>query len=294
MEVRQLRYLVAVHLSGSMSRAADELYVSQPAVSRQIAELERECGIALFDRTPTGVVATSAGVAMFRQARAVLQLVDSSVDVVRAVGPVTETVELGLAPGLPSDWIAGFITRVGDDLPGASLALMDATSSEQFRLLRAGRLDIAIAHQRPPTDLAGRLLRTEPFGVSLAPGKPWEGRTSMRVADLDGMDVLAHARDQVSAAHDHLVAATELSGARPRWHFLAYTENASACALATGATASVQTRTSAKRLLPDWRWVPLIDPTVEMETWIVKQPTNRAVVEAMFRSVSAFAHAAPE
>lgn len=272
---------MAVYSNGSISRAAEQLFLSQPALSRQIAALEVECGVRLFDRQPTGTVPTAAGTAMFRQARAVVQLTDSIPDLVRSAGPVPETVDLGLAPGLPPQWIAELVTEVRRSVPTASLVLMDATTSEQIRLLRDGRLDIGITHQAPPPGLVGWLLRTEPFGVALAPEDRWKGKTGIRGVDLDGVDVLAHARDQVSDLHDRLVVATQLTGARPRWHFRAYTENASACALATGSIASVQTRTSALRLLPEWKWVPLVDPAIEMETWIIKQPSNRAVVDAV-------------
>lgn len=284
METRQLRSFIAVYLSGSISRAAEQLFLSQPALSRQIAALEVECGVRFFDRGSTGTVPTAAGTAMFRQARAVVQLTDSIADIVRTAGPVQETVNVGLAPGLPPQWIAELVADVHRHVPTASLVLMDATSSAQVRLLRDGRLDIAITHQGPPPGLVGKLVRTEPFGVALAPQERWIGMTEIRGADLDGVDVLSHARDQVSALHDRLVVATELTGARPRWHFRAYTENAAACALATGAIASVQTRTSALRLLPDWRWVPLVDPAIEMETWIIKQSANRAVVDAVVRA----------
>jgi DNA-binding transcriptional LysR family regulator len=69
MELRQLRYFVAVYTQGSFSRAALGLFVTQPALSRQIRELEKECDAALFERVPSGVIPTAAGRVLFRQAR---------------------------------------------------------------------------------------------------------------------------------------------------------------------------------------------------------------------------------
>lgn len=289
MELRQLRSFSVAYTAGSMTRAAEQLFLSQPALSRQIALLERECGARLLERGPAGVSPTPAGVALFRQARAILQLADAAPEVARDAGPSRESIEVGLAPGLPPEWIAQLIAAVMDQVSTATLLITDATSGEQLRMLRDGRLDLAVIHQVPPQGLDGTRLRVDEFGVALAPHAGWGPLKVARPADLDGVRLLAHARDQVSPTHDRLVNAIELAGARPLWQFSAYTENASACALATGAAASVQTRFSAGRLLPDWRWVPLVRPTVEMETWLVMSPFRR---ETAHRVASVIAAAA--
>lgn len=266
-------------MCGSISKAADQLFLSQPALSRQIIELEREFGVALFERRPSGVVATPAGVAMFRHAKTVLQLIDSSAEIAMTAGPVRETVDVGLAPGLPPNWIVGLVQGVHRDVQDALLKLTDAASSQQVRFVRDGRLDVAIIHGAPPPDLEGRLLRSDPFGVAIAPNRSFEAGRSIRWTELDGVDVLTHSRDQVSATHDQLAAAAAISDTHPLWQFANYTENATACALASGATVSLLTQSSASRLHPGWRWLPLVGPPVELETWLVRMLTNRAIVK---------------
>lgn len=292
MELRQLRYFSIAYTTGSISRAAEQLFLSQPALSRQIALLERECGARLLERGSAGVSPTAAGAALFHHARAILQLADAVPEVVRDAGPSREVIEVGLAPGLPSEWIVQLIAAVMGQVSTATLLITDATSGEQLRMLREGRLDLAVIHQVPPQGLDGTRLRVDEFGIALAPHVEWGQLEAARPADLDGVRLLAHSRDQVSPTHDRLVTSIELAGARPLWQFSAYTENASACALATGSTASVQTRFSASRLLPDWRWVPLIQPTIEMETWLVMSPSRRETTERV-ASVIAAAAAVP-
>src|SRR5215216_4687359 len=74
MEIRQLIYFSTTFRQGSVTRAAEELMISQPALSRQIRRFEREIGTPLFERVPTGVTATAAGVALYRHALAILDL----------------------------------------------------------------------------------------------------------------------------------------------------------------------------------------------------------------------------
>lgn len=297
MELRQLRYFTIAYLHGSISRAADALFLSQPALSRQIAELERELGVPLFERRPTGVSPTLAGIAMFRHAKVVLQLVDSSVEVARTAGPTRQVVEVGLAPGLPDTWVTGLVNHIRDSVEEVALTLADTASMQQFRRLRDGSLDLAIAHQTPPPGLVGNLLRKDPFGVAVAATQSIAVGPSIRWSTLDGVAVLVHSRDQVSATHDQLRDAAEVSGAHPTWRFANFTENASACALAAGAEAALLTRSSATRLLPGWAWRVLVNPSVELETWLARRSSDRAVVDDVARAIISFAElhrSAPE
>jgi LysR family nitrogen assimilation transcriptional regulator len=86
MELRQLRYFVAVVDCGSLSRAASMVHIVQSALSQQMAQLEDELGVQLLQRSVRGVVATDAGLAFYRHAQQVLRLISDSRDVVRAAG----------------------------------------------------------------------------------------------------------------------------------------------------------------------------------------------------------------
>lgn len=289
MELRQLRYFAAVYTQGSFSRAAPGLFVTQPALSRQIRELEKECGVALFERVPSGVIPTAAGRVLFRQAREVLALADSIPDATRAAGPAPESVVIGLAPGLPPEWIGEILTAVGESVPRAAIEFLDAVSADQLRMIREGRLDVALAHQGPAPGQVGIRVRGDELGVAIPAADPLgHGRQAMRLADLDGVVVLAHARDQTSASHDQLVLAAGRLGISPAWRFATYTENAWACARAGGARAAVMTVTSASRLLPGWRWLPLTEPSIMMETFAVRQASGRQCVRDVTDAIADF------
>src|SRR4030081_114231 len=98
-ELRHLRYFVAVAQMENVSRAALKLHVSQPAVSRQIRDLEDELGVQLFERTGKAVSLTDAGRVFLREARAVLERTDEAVKNVRAFAQTGETeLHVGYSP----------------------------------------------------------------------------------------------------------------------------------------------------------------------------------------------------
>ncbi|KAA9155280.1 LysR family transcriptional regulator [Amycolatopsis acidicola] len=278
MELRQLRYFVAIFEHRSVSRAAEHLRISQPALTRQLHQLERQLGTVLFERVTTGVVPTPGALALHEHATAVLRLADASREVVRSAGPAREIVRTGLPPGMSTSWLDAKLRALKDKVPSAAIAFTDASSIEQLRMLRAGHLDLALVHQRPPDQVAGRLLYDQPFGLAMRPGHPLAGRTRFGVADLDELRVLAHSRDQVTTEHDQISAAARALGLHPDWVFAWFTENALACATASEADAVLLTEPSAKRLLPEWPWAPLTDPGFALPTWLARQAQVRTVV----------------
>ncbi|MGW5386235.1 LysR family transcriptional regulator [Nocardia sp. NPDC003963] len=286
-ELRQLRYFVEVFDRGSLSSAAKALLISQPALTRQIQQLERECGVPLFERVPAGIVPTPAGTALYQHVLTILRYADTAKDAARDAGPVREIVQIGLAPGLPPTWLEQLIDTVRAAVPQAYLSLTDAISTVQLQQLRAGRLDIAFVHEPPTGDLVRHRVLEEPFGLVVDPrlDAGFSG-TTCPLRALDGMDVLAHARDQVPIGHDRLVSAAHEAGIAPRWHFANYTENARACLRATGASAAILSRTTAGRLLPGWEWRRLVDPPITMQTWIVRQPVVRSIVTAVADTIA--------
>ncbi|OZC87753.1 LysR family transcriptional regulator [Rhodococcus sp. 05-340-1] len=281
MELRQLRYFVEAFDRGSLSAAAKSLVVSQPALTRQLQLLERECGVALFERVPTGLLPTRSGTALYQHVVTMLRYADSARDAAREAGPVRETVEIGLAPGLALPWLDNWINAVHLRHPEVYLSLSDSSSNTHLHRIRSGHLDIAFLHEPPPQDLYQQLVLEDDFGVVMA-GDPLTTGTddTFELRELDALDVLVHSREQVPIGHDQLVAAAHQVGANPRWHYANYTENAHACMRATGATAAIMAQVSADRLLPGWTWRRLVNPSLVMHTWLVRQNVvRRAVVD---------------
>src|ERR1700753_1295479 len=132
MELRHLRYFKAVFEARSISRAAELLLISQPALTRQIRLLEHELGTPLFDRVAVGVRPTAAAIALHSHALTMLRLADAPPEVARSAGPVGEQVEIGLPPGVPPRWLRATLNRLRTEVPEAVLTFADAGSVDQL------------------------------------------------------------------------------------------------------------------------------------------------------------------
>lgn len=278
MEVRELRYFVAVFRYGSLTRAAEALHVTQPALSRALRELERRCGVALFDRTPVGMEPTAAARALFPHAKTTLRLADDAEEVARSGAATRDMVEVGLAPGLDSEWLDGLLNVIERDAPEVAISIVDMVSTHQVRNLRQGQLDLGLVHESFLPGLAGEAIRREPLGIAVPPGSPFTSAEPLPLQRLDGVRILAHSRSQVSATYDRLLAATRRLSVQPQWQFGEYTENARAAARAARAHGALMTRSTTRRLMPGWAWRQIVQPDVEIETFLVHAPEPRRVV----------------
>ncbi|WP_426404909.1 LysR substrate-binding domain-containing protein [Streptomyces sp. R-07] len=184
MELRTLRYFVAVAEELHFGRAATRLHMSQPPLSRAIKQLEAEAGALLFARSPSGVTLTPVGMVLLDEARALLEHADRvRVRVSAAAGVATITVGIlgdGTDPGV-SRLAAAYRRRH----PGVDIRIRDTDLTDPTCGLRAGLVDIALT--RAPFDetaLTVRALRTDPVGVVLRADDPLARRRSLRLAEL--------------------------------------------------------------------------------------------------------------
>ena len=145
MELRQLRYFVAIAKHGSFSRAAQFIYVAQSALSYQIAQLEESLGMRLFHRLARGVTLTEAGIAFLPQAVSILrQADDAKASLHSMVGHPTGKVTFGLSPSVCSVLALALLKTVREKLPGVSLELTEELTGTLAHHLQTGELDLAI------------------------------------------------------------------------------------------------------------------------------------------------------
>jgi len=187
LEVRQLRYFVAVAEELHFGRAAERLGMAQPPLSRAIRELERQLGVRLLDRTTRQVTLTPAGAVLLKDAHTVLDAVTAADRRVRHAGQPSPSLRLALK----ADYDAGLLPRIiaayERDDAAVPVELMMCGRGEQDKALREGRADVALV----PTPFDDRgldheVLLTEPRVVALAADDPLAARTHLRLADTEG------------------------------------------------------------------------------------------------------------
>jgi DNA-binding transcriptional LysR family regulator len=170
MELRHLRYFVAVAEEESVTRAAARLHVSQPPLSRQIRDLEDELGVALFDHGPKALRLTEAGRVFLEEARAAVERVDEAVQTVKAVGSgQVGEIHVGYAPSLTVELLPRALRFFHEENPGVRVQLYDMSTREMLRGLRDAKLDIALLIEVLPKVLTGIVFKElRRYGVWLA------------------------------------------------------------------------------------------------------------------------------
>jgi DNA-binding transcriptional LysR family regulator len=207
MELRHLRYFVAIAEERSFTRAAERLWIAQPGLSTQIRRLEAELGVQLFDRHTRGVDLTSAGELLLERARAVL----SAAEFAGATGRdleagVVGTVRLGLATGARWRRTAAFLERFTREYGGIELTVLEGYGGTLWRDLRDGRLDAVVAPSNfGSADLRRLDLGAEPWVVLVGKSHRLADVGPLAAHDLNGEQIAITAHRD-GAGYDRAVA----------------------------------------------------------------------------------------
>jgi DNA-binding transcriptional LysR family regulator len=148
LELRHLRYFVAIAEAGSVSRAAEKLFIAQPPLSVQVRQLEEDMGTALFVRHAKGVRLTGAGEALLPQARALLDRAARLRDAVRGAGEGV-ALSIGYVPSAVATVLPDLARRLRKTSPPTELALREMISTEQAEALLAAHIDAGLARTSP-------------------------------------------------------------------------------------------------------------------------------------------------
>lgn len=258
MEIRHLETLVRVATSGSMSAAAIEMRMSQPALSRHIAELERQAGVPLLLRTPRGVELTEPGRALRDHALGIIGQMDKIPELLRKATTQPQLLRIGMPPGMPHTWFQRAVEVSRHEWPQINFALTEANSNEQAELLQGGFLDMALLHAEP-RDNRSRLVLRQEIGVALAPDSPLRDEPFIGLRQLHDKVVMAHESGEVRRQEARLQLASETAGIHVHWVFRKFAQHSVLIASLAGADAVLTTAPSARINFPGWTWRPLDD-----------------------------------
>ncbi|AHH97367.1 LysR family transcriptional regulator [Kutzneria viridogrisea] len=202
LDLRKLRYFVAVADHRHFGRAAEQLYIAQPVLSRQIRAFEQELGCALLLRTTRSVELTPAGKQLHEEAQGILKAVDAAVRRVHDVDQSVERLVVAFSPGLHvSEAIRAFTARH----PEVEIDLVPLHWWERDAPLRDGRIQVGYL-RRPFNDSGLRTIHIghEPKVVCLSVTHPLARRHALTLADLDGEPLLDAQARRTSSIEEKL------------------------------------------------------------------------------------------
>ena len=222
MELRRLEYFAAVARHGSFTRAAEELWLTQSALSQQVRRLEAELGVALLRRTPRGAELTPAGEELLPRAEAILaEVAHARADLDRHAGVTRGRVRVAATtadtPRLPAA-LATFHRAH----PGLQIALRHAPAAEIAALVASGAADVGVAspHGGAPAGVEAIPLAAQPLRVMLPPGDPLASRDEaaagddvVAIADLRGRPFIL--AEPGTALRETVMAACQAAGFSP-------------------------------------------------------------------------------
>ena len=214
MELKELRNFMRVAHSGSVSRAAQDLRLAQPALSRQIRKLEHELGVPLFSRHGRGMRLSAAGARLLERAEAIAQLVQQTrEEILEDRSPARGRLVLGVPPAAGRLIVPYFVERFRKTWPETTLHMREGVASSLQEWLLEKRIDLALLHNPPHLEaLEIRPLLTERMFVIGPPKHRIKEKAhpkSFRIADLGALPLIlpngAHANRRLveSAALEH-------------------------------------------------------------------------------------------
>ena len=236
MELRHLRYFVAVAEEQNVSRAALRLHVSQPPLSRQIHDLERELGVLLFKRTPKAITLTEAGKVFLLEARAVLHRVNEAIGVAKAAASgKTGRVRVGYAASPSVEILPRALRTFKQSNPNVGVDLHNMTSRAILNGLHDGSLDVALVVTVSPSEFDGLIvehLRTYGMRVAMHPRHRLARRSRVPLREIAKESLVAFSRLEHP---EHPVFLARVFASQPRKPHIA-----EECDTATSLIAAVE------------------------------------------------------
>lgn len=290
-DVRLLRYFLAVAEELNFTRAARRLHIAQPSLSAQIRQLETQLGVQLLHRSTRSVSLTDAGRALQARGPAVLKGLEAAWQSARDAG--TGVIgELRLAYSLSSghDTVPQLLEAMDAAYPGVTVTTDVLPSPQVLVAVRDGHADAGIARAPAPMDgVRLRRLRQDVEGVLVAAGHPLARLDAVDLRAVADHPVTLHPRSDNPGHYDFICEVFASRGLHPRFVERDIALDLSQRAVTEGASVALVGRSSASRLPPDVRWIPLTEP-IQLTVALVLPAGEESATTRSFAQV-ALAHA---
>lgn len=207
MELRHLRYFEAVARARNFTRAAEELGVAQPPLSRQIRALEEELGQILIDRNERPIRLTEAGRVFFQRASQILDNVEQLKETMRRFGSSGQRrFVIGVVGSIMQGGLPETLRQFRNATDGVETELVELTTLEQVEALRDGRIDAGLGRIRiADPGIRREILQEEPLVAALPAHHPLAERGSLDLADIAGMTLIIYPRSPRPSYADQIL-----------------------------------------------------------------------------------------
>ncbi|KVX93104.1 LysR family transcriptional regulator [Burkholderia ubonensis] len=217
MELKQLRYFVAVADELHFGRAAKRLFISQPALSFDIRKFEDALGVQLFARTSKSVALTNAGEVLLGEARRLLlQAAEAERLTVRSASGYAGRLRVGFVHSMLYRGLPDAVRRFEADHPGVEIVLSEMNTQAQVQAIQRGQIDLGYAHWGHfPPEVNSTPIHAEPFVCCLPAGHPLARRRQVALAALADEPFILFPRDAAPHYHDLIIAQCVNAGFSP-------------------------------------------------------------------------------
>ncbi len=218
MDIRQLRYFVAVASTLNFTRAAEQLHIAQPPLSRQIQLLEDDVGVQLLLRNSRPLRLTEAGRVFYEQSLQILQRMDQMKKATRQIGlNHRQSVSIGFVASTLYGGLPALVRKLRQHYPEVDVQLVELTSIQQIAALKSGRIDMGVGRVRSnDVSVARTVLREERMAVAIAPHTPLAAETGPIPLDaLSDQRLIVYPKEPRPSFADHVLSVLNDQSIRP-------------------------------------------------------------------------------
>lgn len=262
MDLRQLRYFVAVARERNFTRAAEVLHIAQPPLSRQIQLLEDELGVVLLLRNTRPVRLTAAGRLFYEQALQVLGRVEQMAESTRRVGMNrNRLLSIGFVASTLYGGLPSLVRKLRERVPDLDIQLLETLSVQQVAALKEGRIDMGFGRLRhSDPNIASTVLREERLVVALPPDHPLgQAEGPMPLSDLAGQNLIIYPKEPRPSYADFVLGLIRNAGVHPG-EVQEVREIQTALGLVAAEAGLCVIPSSARQMRSDVRYRHLSDP----------------------------------